>query len=183
MTEEKKSNFAERLLSVTGKLQEKAQAISREKPDQIHGDITNRLFAILIDFIILLPIAILPQLLMSFETPEQRTLYINGFQFLLLATYTTFFIYKFGATPGKIILGLKVVDNITGGKLSLSQTIIRTLAYITAPFGMLSGSIRKDKRCWHDFIADTVVIYSPNRWYKRHADALKARIKKLFAPK
>ena len=95
--------------------------------------------------------------------------------------YNIFFIYRYGATPAKMIFGLKVVDNITGGKLTLSQTIIRYLSYfVSFPFGVAWGAMRQDKRCWHDFLADTVVIFDPNRWYKRKTEGIRARARKFL---
>ena len=67
-------------------------------------------------------------------------------------------------------MGLRVRDYITGGKISLTQNIIRFLAYIPSVgffgIGVLSGAFRKNKRCWHDFLADSEVVYAENRWYK-----------------
>lgn len=95
--------------------------------------------------------------------------------------YNIFFIYRYGATPAKMLFGLKVIDNITNGKLSLSQSIIRYLGYfISFPFGLMWGGARNDKRCWHDFIADTVVIFDPNRWYKRKTEGVRGKIRKAM---
>jgi len=81
------------------------------------------------------------------------------------------FIHYKGATPGKMLAGIKVVDSITYNKISFSQSIIRFLGYIPSAgvigMGIFWANFNKQKRGWHDFLADTVVIIDENRWYKR----------------
>ena len=66
------------------------------------------------------------------------------------------------ATPGKILLGLRVVDANTGGPLSLGQGVGRYFAYFvsTLPFGLgfLWVAFDPRKQGWHDKLAHTVVI-------------------------
>jgi len=172
-------NFAERLLDFTTRLQ--THKPPRSVDGILYGDMHNRIFAVLIDLILLLPVLIIiPTLLLPPAMSMQRTIILNSYQYLVIGIYNIIFIYKCGATPGKIFVGLKVVDVTTHAELSLSQTIIRFLAYITFPLGMIFGSFKRNKRSWHDLIADTVVIYSPNRWYKRHYDVLKAKLRKFL---
>jgi uncharacterized RDD family membrane protein YckC len=49
-----------------------------------------------------------------------------------------FWLYK-SATPGKMVLNIKVVDVDTGEKLSVGQSIGRYFAYIPAMFTTLAG--------------------------------------------
>ncbi len=68
-----------------------------------------------------------------------------------------------GATPGKKIVKIKIVDAITCKDITNRQAITRSLGYIISiiPFllGFLIVAFRKDKRAFHDLLADTVVIY------------------------
>lgn len=71
--------------------------------------------------------------------------------------------WKFrGATPGKILIGAKVVDARTLGPLSSGQAIGRYLAYfpstIVLMLGLLWVAFDKKKQGWHDKLAGTVVI-------------------------
>jgi uncharacterized RDD family membrane protein YckC len=70
---------------------------------------------------------------------------------------------KWGATPGKMLKKIVIVDEKTGGKLSLKQCFIRYLAQIpsTLVFGLgyLWIAIDDKKRGWHDILSGTVVIY------------------------
>ena len=74
-----------------------------------------------------------------------------------------FWLYK-QATPGKMLLSMKVVDARTGEPLSLRQSIVRYLGYFvsTIPFGLglLWVAFDARKRGWHDRLAGSVVIRS-----------------------
>lgn len=83
---------------------------------------------------------------------------------LAIAGVTILFWKKFsGATPGKKLLGIHVVDAKTLQEINNKQAIIRYIGYIisTLPFafGFLMVGFRKDKRALHDLLAETVVIY------------------------
>jgi uncharacterized RDD family membrane protein YckC len=67
------------------------------------------------------------------------------------------------ATPGKEMLGARVVDAETGQALTLGQAVVRYLGYFASiiPFGLglVWVGIDPKKRGWHDLIAGSVVIY------------------------
>ncbi|WP_345991712.1 RDD family protein [Sulfurimonas sp. HSL-1716] len=68
-----------------------------------------------------------------------------------------------GATPGKKIVKIKIVDAKTFDDITNKQAITRSLGYVisTIPFllGFLMVAFRKDKRAFHDLLAGTAVIY------------------------
>jgi uncharacterized RDD family membrane protein YckC len=68
-----------------------------------------------------------------------------------------------GATPGKKLVHIKVVDAKTFQDISNRQAITRSLGYIPSTLlfgiGFLMVGFRKDKRALHDLLADTAVIY------------------------
>ncbi|MFA5234327.1 MAG: RDD family protein [Sulfurimonas sp.] len=72
-----------------------------------------------------------------------------------------FWMYK-SATPGKMVLHLKVLDEITGDKLTIGQSIGRYFAYIPAMLIFMLGIFwvawDKKKQGWHDKLAKTVVV-------------------------
>ena len=72
----------------------------------------------------------------------------------------------FKATPGKMLLGLEIVDAKTGGKMSLKQAIVRYCAYILSSVFVMLGFVwiafDKQKQAWHDRLANSVVIYKSN---------------------
>jgi len=67
------------------------------------------------------------------------------------------------ATPGKMVLSLKIVDANTLAPLSTMQSIGRYLGYYVSMFGMMLGflwiAFDARKQGWHDKLARTVVIH------------------------
>lgn len=72
-----------------------------------------------------------------------------------------FWIYR-QATPGKMVLSLRVVDAATGNPPSAAQCVGRYLAYYPAMIPLFAGIIwvafDKKKQGWHDKLAGTVVV-------------------------
>ena len=71
------------------------------------------------------------------------------------------------ATPGKMVLRLKIVDARGGGKLSAGQCIGRYFAYFLSflvfGFGFLWIIFDARKQGWHDKLAGTYVIKTNSR--------------------
>jgi uncharacterized RDD family membrane protein YckC len=67
-----------------------------------------------------------------------------------------------GTTPGKRMLGLRIVDAATGFPMSASQVGLRTLGYIvcfsTFGLGFLPMFFSRKKQGLHDLMANTVVV-------------------------
>jgi uncharacterized RDD family membrane protein YckC len=74
-----------------------------------------------------------------------------------------FWFYK-SATPGKLVLHLKIVDAKTLGKPSVKQLIVRYLGYYVSAIPFLMGimwvGVDERKQGWHDKLAGTLVIKS-----------------------
>jgi uncharacterized RDD family membrane protein YckC len=72
-----------------------------------------------------------------------------------------FWLYR-QATPGKMALGLRVVDAATGRRASTGQLIGRYLGYYVSMIPLLLGllwvAFDARKQGWHDKLAGTVVI-------------------------
>jgi len=79
------------------------------------------------------------------------------------ASYEGFFVNRVGATPGKMVLGLKVIRP-NGGPVSLGRAIGRYfakwLSSITLAIGYIIAGFDAEKRAMHDMIVDTRVIYA-----------------------
>lgn len=84
---------------------------------------------------------------------------------LPLIAVIIFWLQKQG-TPGKLALGLTVVDAITGKTLSIGQSVGRYLEYFVSliPFGLglFWVAFDKKKQGWHDKLAGTVVVRNKN---------------------
>ena len=84
--------------------------------------------------------------------------YLDGgwsyvFGFVVMSAYYVFFESLFGRTPGKILLGTKVVD-LKGGDPTLGAIVKRTLARFV-PF---EGLTFFAERGFHDRVSKTIVI-------------------------
>lgn len=75
--------------------------------------------------------------------------------------YSTFFLTDWGATPGKRLMGVRIVRS-DGSPLDWKVSLIRSLfSVISGNFVMLGyiwGFFSKDRRTWHDRIAGTRAV-------------------------
>ncbi len=87
-----------------------------------------------------------------------KTLMTNIFPILIVII---FWVYK-SATPGKMILKIKIIDEKTGNNMSAGQSILRYFSYFISmlPFflGFIWAGFDAKKQAWHDKIAGTVCI-------------------------
>jgi uncharacterized RDD family membrane protein YckC len=69
-----------------------------------------------------------------------------------------------GATPGKIALGVKIVDAASGGPPALWRLVLRFFAYFVSALplylGFLWAAVDRRSQAWHDKIARTIVVNS-----------------------
>ena len=129
--------------------------------------------ASLIDIIILM-IATYP-LLWFFYSGDWHRIFATGLSeqpqvlwfditvnYILPFAYTVAVWMLWSASPGKILLGLKIVDADTGENIDLKQSIIRYVGYFPAMMVLFIGifwvAFDKRKQGWHDKMANTVVI-------------------------
>ena len=88
------------------------------------------------------------------------------FELLMAAVIIVFWKRWMGATPGKKIMGITVVDAKTLSLMSNQQAITRYIGYLASilplGFGFFIVAFRKDKRALHDLLANTAVIYTDN---------------------
>ena len=68
----------------------------------------------------------------------------------------------YGATPGKMMIGARIVDAATGRPISLGQAVGRYLGYILSGLilclGYFWAAFHPRKQAWHDLLAGTVVV-------------------------
>jgi uncharacterized RDD family membrane protein YckC len=84
------------------------------------------------------------------------------FDLLLSAAAIVVFWIARQATPGKMLIGARIVDAATGDKPTTAQLIGRYFAYYVSiiPFGLglLWVAFDPRKQGWHDKLAGTVVV-------------------------
>lgn len=134
-----------------------------------YGGFWARTGAMIIDSLILLVITV-PILLWAYGTEyfvSEQAVFLSGWvDFLISYVFpivATVLFWKYrAATPGKMMLGLKIVREEDLGPLSTGQAIGRYFAYILSTLGLLLGFVwvafDKKKQGWHDKLAGTVVI-------------------------
>jgi uncharacterized RDD family membrane protein YckC len=128
-----------------------------------------RSWATIIDIFLVLVIT-LPLLLwiygLDYLNPEISTSVRGPMDLLIsyvLPTVAVLFLWKYkSATPGKMVLGITIVDARTGGRPSFVQFLIRYFAYLISmlPIGLgfLWIAFDPKKQAWHDKLAGTVVV-------------------------
>nr|XP_002126302.1 protein FAM8A1-like [Ciona intestinalis] len=113
-------------------------------------------------------------------TEELQTMLIVAFLYrTMCCLYEFFFIWKYGATPGKYFLGLKVialfnqpqlgnrsgVTTLAGGHLTASNSWTRTfvknlsIAFMIPTF--ITGFFYAHKRTSYDIMSNTIVVLKP----------------------
>jgi uncharacterized RDD family membrane protein YckC len=140
-----------------------------ELKDVVYAGFWVRLLASIIDGLIILAVSV-PLLLGIYGTdyfvnPEGRMVqgaadFLISYVFPLVAT-VLFWKYR-AATPGKMALGLKIVNADDLAPLTTPQAIGRYFAYLPAVLvlgiGLLWVAFDARKQGWHDKLAGTVVI-------------------------
>lgn len=94
------------------------------------------------------------------------------FEFSVLLVTILFWKQWKGATPGKKLVHIKIVDSKTFQDIDNKQAITRSFGYIVSTLFFLIGFImvafRKDKRGLHDMLAGTSVIYDEEAEIKQN---------------
>ena len=129
----------------------------------------QRAVALLIDWLIVVVIA-MPIIVVTFGAAYFSLDPVRRSGDLAIAAVVGAIIVGFwrycGATPGKLAVGVRIVDAATGGPPSTLRLVIRLLCYVVSalPFylGFLWAAFDRRKQGWHDKIAGTVVIQEPD---------------------
>jgi uncharacterized RDD family membrane protein YckC len=115
------------------------------------------------------PIPRLPELspdlliaaLLDGNSASESLLAISGILFFL---YFFLFHAMRGQTPGKQLLGLRIIDGY-GGRPGLLRTLVRTASYLLSALPCSLGFVwigfDRERRALHDWIAGTYVVRSP----------------------
>lgn len=92
----------------------------------------------------------------------QRWFANTSWQTVLLMLATGICWVFWSSTPGKLALGLVIVDANTYKPVTLRQVFLRLAGYVLSSLALFMGffwiGVDKRRRGWHDYIAGTVVI-------------------------
>ncbi len=103
--------------------------------------------------------------LRGFESRVDVIAVAGGVLPVIVSVYLIAFWRLWGQTPGKWLLGLKVV-RVGGGPLSLGRAALRSVGYLLSSLPFYAGFLwvlGPDRRGWHDRIAGTEVVYVRRR--------------------
>lgn len=126
----------------------------------------RRFFAYILDSLILWFFAFIPLSIdfgrWLFGEPIEISWPRLSLLFLIPLVFRVGFLMSMGATPGKWLLGLRVVDATSGRKLRLDQAVIRSLSEFLSFFFSYTPQVvaffRADRRQLADLLAQTRVI-------------------------
>ncbi|KPD30342.1 hypothetical protein AN926_07050 [Thermus scotoductus] len=126
----------------------------------------RRLVASLIDGLILVPLSFLLMALAGINPLAQTTTFVQDLLFNWIPSWAYYVILTalYGATPGKMALGLKVVR--TDGQpvdwltAFMREVVGKTLSTLPLLLGYLWAFFHPKRQAWHDLIADTLVVRS-----------------------
>jgi uncharacterized RDD family membrane protein YckC len=81
---------------------------------------------------------------------------------ILKVLYHTFFVWYYGATIGKIIVKIRVIDADEWGRVSIFSSFLRAVGRIFSEMffyiGFLIGFFNKGRKTFHDITGKTLVI-------------------------
>ena len=120
----------------------------------------TRFDANLLDLCVLLLVMMLASLAFSLDhsrlLESEFAIYIVPYYLYYAIIYFAVFWWVWGATPGKLIFGLRVVDQ-SGGPIGLERALVRTVQ-IPLCLGFIWASFDKHRQGVHDKMAGTYVI-------------------------
>ena len=105
----------------------------------------------------------------------EKWLEVSLIQIVVMGLIVVISWWRFQTTPGKWLLGLRLVDSKSFGNVTVGQSIRRYLGYMVSLPPMLIGlawlSLDKKKQAWHDKMAGTLVVTrrSVREWHERQA--------------
>lgn len=144
------------------------ETIERLEREQLHlASIKKRAVATLIDEFLLsfLLIIVLWDSFNQTETLEEMIMLTNAFVFEFMAIkiiYQAFFTWQYGATLGKIVMKIRIVELSTLDTPTLAaasnRAIFRIISEMIFYLGFLWGVLDPLRQTWHDKTARTVVI-------------------------
>lgn len=122
----------------------------------------RRLAAVLLDALLVLFLLRVLSWALRFDLSSDLELFAVTLQVIGCGVLVALFWLLFQGTPGKLLLGCRIVDAHTGGRPQPWQILVRLLGYAVsaAPAGLGFFWIFWDARrqAWHDKLARTLVV-------------------------
>ncbi|NLB62845.1 MAG: RDD family protein [Fibrobacter sp.] len=166
--EKENAEKTEKDTSVDKEVEVPVQKIPKPELQAKYASFGLRLAAILADLLILGMVNAILLLIYTvvFRIPEQslmesRLIHIPSL--FIDACYQIWFMWQYGGTPGKMLVGLRIVTD-TGQKLSLPRSFSRYFAFLlnamTLGIGFIIVMLDPKRRALHDHLAKTRVVHA-----------------------
>ena len=86
-----------------------------------------------------------------------------GFEYMMMKViYQAFFVMQYGATLGKLLMKIKIIEIKTLDNpnvlVSLNRAIFRVISEMMFYLGFLWGMLNPTRQAWHDLTAKTLVV-------------------------
>jgi uncharacterized RDD family membrane protein YckC len=124
-----------------------------------------RLLAYLIDLFWLFPLFLVLMLVASLVNGGTMSAGGELMANIIAALVVITFWAQHGATPGKRVLGLVIVDAATGGPVPIGRLVLRYVGYVVSAIPFCLGYLwmiwDARKQGWHDKMAGTLVVRLP----------------------
>ncbi|MCW1360884.1 RDD family protein [Campylobacter sp. US33a] len=126
----------------------------------------KRIVAFILDNIILSLVVIVMMFdKIEFQTPEDFAFNLQKYSFFIMLLqffYHTLFVYLYGASLGKMICKIQVIDEVMLDKPNLMQSIFRAAGKQLSEMLFMLGYVwafgNQERKTWQDYFAKTVVI-------------------------
>ncbi|MES2855848.1 MAG: RDD family protein [Bdellovibrionota bacterium] len=107
--------------------------------------------------------ALLSSGMIDFTAPALRFISL----YAVIFGYYGWFYSKKGASPGKLLMGLQVIDSTDGSKINYWKAFFREavgkwISGIPLAIGYFTAFFRDDRRALHDLLFDTAVVRGPS---------------------
>jgi uncharacterized RDD family membrane protein YckC len=136
-----------------------------KSPSHDYASFWQRAVAFLVDWLIVVVIS-MPVIVVAFGAEYFSLDPVRRSGDLLIALVVgaaiVWFWRSYGATPGKLAVGVKIVDVQTGKAPSTGRLVLRLICYLLSALplylGFLWVAVDRRKQGWHDKIAGTIVV-------------------------
>jgi uncharacterized RDD family membrane protein YckC len=103
----------------------------------------------------------------DFEFPKPHLLLTTSLSTGVIAVYLALGWWISGRTPGKQVVGLRVVDR-DGSSIGLGRSLARAVACLLFPLGLLWSAFSLRQASIQDLVLNTTVIYDWERHLAHH---------------
>jgi len=103
--------------------------------------------------------------LRGFWRPFNVPAYVLASAPFFSAAFNVVFWRLYGQTPGKWLMGIRVVS-LGGGRVTVAHALVRFIGYLASALPFYAGflwMLGPSRRGWHDHLARTEVVYTGRR--------------------